>query len=529
MSPAVTHLVRRSAPPLLACAVAAITLTWMAFHQGGYFEDVRLTAAVVLWIVLAVLCAVELPRLRLSTPALAALAALALLVAWTALSTTWTSDTVRGERLVDLDLLYVAVFAIGLIAAGNGRHARDLLLAAFAVCVVVVGAALWARLHPGTFGSPQPEQVVGYRMDWPLGYWNALGGIGAMGAILALGLAAVPRSHPAVRAIGASASVLCLVACYLTFSRGSVVAFAVGVLILLALGVHRSSLIASLLVVGLATAVLLVRLEATPELTTDPGAGAGAAEAGRSFTPMLLGLLAAAAAAQFALTIGNRSVAVADLVRKTRRPLTILVTGLVVLTCLGAYVVKADAVEGRVAEAIEDTQHWFDRQWDEFNRPGIQSEAEQGSARLDTTAGTRSDLWSVAKDAFTSAPLRGTGAGSYQVEFFRERSVTENVQNAHSLPYETLGELGLVGFATLLLFLGAIVVAAIRSRRRRLALPTTQTAAAGAAVAVWLVHASVDWDWQMPAFTGLALLIAATLFPAATKRRRRRSVQQVGG
>ena len=526
MSPAVTERVRRSAPPLLACAIVATTLTWMAFHQGGYFEDVRLTGAVVLWVALAALCAVELPRLRLSSPALAALAALALLVAWTALSTTWTSDPVRGERLVDLDLLYLAIFAIGLIAAGSGRHARELLFAALMACAIVMGAALWARLHPGTFGSPQPEQVIGYRMDWPLGYWNALGGVGAMGGILALGFAADGRSRPLVRALGAGTSALCLVACYLTFSRGSVVAFAVGVLVLLVLGVHRSSLVASLLVVGVAVAVLVARLETIAELTTDPRAGAGAAAAGRSFTPLLLGILVAAAATQYALAIGDRSAAVADLVRKARRPVTVLVSGLVVLTCLGAYVLRADAIEGRVAEAIEDTQSWLDRQWDEFNRPGIQAEAEQGSARLDRTAGTRSDLWAVAKGAFTSAPLKGTGAGSYQVVFFRERTVSENVQNAHSLPYETLGELGVVGFATLLLFLGAIIVAAVRSRRRRLALPTTQTAAAGAAVAVWLVHASVDWDWQMPAFTGLALLIAATLFPAGTKRRRRRTLQQ---
>lgn len=510
---------RRSAPPLAACAVAAGALAWLAFRQGGYFEDDRLTAAVGAWLALGVLCAVEFPRLRLGSPALVALAALGLFTAWTALSTGWSADAVRGTRLAELDVLYVALFAIGIVAAGSGRHARTLLLSVLGVGTLVLGAALWARLHPGAFGSPAPASVPGYRMDWPFGYWNGLGGLGAMTGVLAIGYAADPRSHPVLRSAAASASVLCLVATYLTFSRGSVVALAVGLVVLVLLGVHRASLVASLVVVGVAVAVLVLRLEGgLPALTTDPtGDVAGA---GRAFLPVLLVVLAAAAGAQAVLTVGNRSVAVADLVRRARVPVAIGLGAVVVVGAFGAYVVKADAIEGRTAQAVDDTHDWIDRQWDEFNRPGIPTEQERGSARLDSAAGTRSDLWSVAKHGFTARPLQGQGAGSYQVLFFRDRKVDESVQNAHSLPYETLAELGLVGFGLLLAFLGAIVAACARSRKRKLALPTTQTAAAGAAVSVWLVHACVDWDWQLPAFTGLALLAAATLFPSGSKRRR---------
>ena len=32
-----------------------------------------------------------------------------------------------------------------------------------------------------------------------------------------------------------------------------------------------------------------------------------------------------------------------------------------------------------------------------------------------------------------------------------------------------------------------------------------------AALALWAVHAGVDWDWEMPALTLVALLIAAAL------------------
>ncbi len=423
---------------------------------------------------------------------------------------------------MDLDLLYVAIFALGIFAVGSGRHARVILLAALAACTAIVAAALWARLHPGAFGSPLPNPGSdGYRMEWPLGYWNALGGLAVMGGTLAIGIAADPRSAAGWRAAGAAVATLMLVAAYLTFSRGSIVALAAALVVLVALGGHRVSIVATLVLVGVAVVALVLRLESIAALTTDPGASPGQAEAGRDFVPTLAVAMVLVAAAQALLAVGNRSAAVAHIVGRVGPPLVALLVGGAVIAGIGAYVVRADRIEGAVSTALGDTGDWISKQWDEFNRPGVQRDSERGSARLDTAGGTRADLWDVALDAFADAPLRGEGAGSYQVRFFRTRTVDENVQNAHSLELETLGELGLVGFGFLLAFLGAIVAALIRSRRRRLALPTTQTAAAGATVAAWLVHASVDWDWQMPAVTGMALLVAATLFPAGRRRRRR--------
>jgi hypothetical protein len=40
-------------------------------------------------------------------------------------------------------------------------------------------------------------------------------------------------------------------------------------------------------------------------------------------------------------------------------------------------------------------------------------------------------------------------------------------------------------------------------------------------VAVWIAHAMVDWDWQMPALTGAALLLAAAALPIGRSGRRR--------
>jgi O-antigen ligase len=108
------------------------------------------------------------------------------------------------------------------------------------------------------------------------------------------------------------------------------------------------------------------------------------------------------------------------------------------------------------------------------------------------------------------------------VRWMQHRRVYEAVRDAHSLELETLGELGAVGGLILLAFLATLAWAAVRSRIRRVALPRAHAAAVGAACSVWVAHSAVDWDWQMPALTGCVLVLAATLYPVGTMRRRRR-------
>ena len=54
--------------------------------------------------------------------------------------------------------------------------------------------------------------------------------------------------------------------------------------------------------------------------------------------------------------------------------------------------------------------------------------------------------------------------------------------------------------------------AASRSRPRRVARP----AGAAAALAVYALHAGIDWDWEMPALTLLALVLAGALIAGAS-------------
>jgi O-antigen ligase len=91
------------------------------------------------------------------------------------------------------------------------------------------------------------------------------------------------------------------------------------------------------------------------------------------------------------------------------------------------------------------------------------------------------------------------------VKWLKQRDRVDKSGDAHSLYLETLAELGVVGFLFLMAFLCGTAAAVLRLHR---VAPGPATALAGG-LAVWAVHAGLDWDWEMPAVTLPALLLGA--------------------
>jgi hypothetical protein len=464
-----------------AAAAALAVVGGLAFDAGGYFPTSYLAGGAVALAALGVLLAVHLPRYALSTHALAGLGTLSLLAAWTGLSAAWSPAPDTALADLQRDLLYVGLFGLGLLAAGSGRHAALVGRVVLAVIVVIAGAGL---VH-GDGGE---------RLGYPLSYWNAYGALAAVGVVLAAGMGSDPRASVPVRALCGAAVVPLADAVYLSLSRGTWLALMVGVAMLVVLGAHRGSLLLTAGVCGTAATLAILGGPVIP-LTAAAGAVIAVIAAGRA-SPLFMQAL-----------------------RRVVRPLMIALAVLGALAAFVAYVVKADAVEGRADRGLRSATHFVSRQWQDFLRPttGVTS----GSARLTSAKGTRSDLYRVAFDGFEAHPLRGDGAGGFTVRWMQHRRVYETVRDAHSLELETLGELGAVGGLLLLGFLVTLGWAAVRSRVRRAALPSAHAAAVGAACTVWVAHSAVDWDWQMPALTGCVLVLAATLYPVGTVRRRR--------
>jgi O-antigen ligase/polysaccharide polymerase Wzy-like membrane protein len=113
----------------------------------------------------------------------------------------------------------------------------------------------------------------------------------------------------------------------------------------------------------------------------------------------------------------------------------------------------------------------------------------------------RNAYWHVARQVVAAHPGLGTGAGGFGPEWFARGDVQRygGALDAHNLYLETLAELGPIGLVLLLVFL-AVPLARAR----------TDAVAASAYIA-FLVHALLDWDWEMPVVTLAAVLLGGSL------------------
>ncbi len=384
-----------------------------------------------------------------------ALGGMAALTAWTALSLTWAP--MGGPAIDDLERLVLYLAALVAAAAVLDTRATEPALLAGITLAAVYG--LSERLLPGAISLTR-SAAAGGRLSQPLTYWNAQGALAAVGLVLAAALTTNP--HAGRRLAAATAPVLGL-DLYLTLSRGALGAFAAGALVLLAMRPRRASLLAVLLVTA-AAAIPAVAAEtvfrAVMHADSTSGAGAG----------MLILLVATGAAAAW-----------------LARPFDPAPLGWL-------RPVAAIALAVALATTVVAAAH--------SGRNG----APEGSSRLTSTQSNRYAYWRVALDTFADHPLKGVGSGGYRVEWLQRRDFAETVRDAHSLYLETLAELGIVGFLALGALFGG-VAACVRDE-----------AAIGAALAAWAVHAGVDWDWEMPGLTLVAILLAGAAIARAARR-----------
>ena len=115
--------------------------------------------------------------------------------------------------------------AFALAVFGRYLSPRGLTLGLFAGISVVAGYALATRLFPSHFAAP--ERIFSYQLAVPLGYWNALGLLAAMGMILAVGVVGSANAR-AWRMTAGAATCVIAPAMLFTFSRGAWVAAAIG-------------------------------------------------------------------------------------------------------------------------------------------------------------------------------------------------------------------------------------------------------------------------------------------------------------
>lgn len=450
------------------------------FAGGAYDIEVWAPAGIVLLgaLIAAVFAVPSRPR----SLALLALIGLASLCAWSFLSTFWAESVDRA--LIDSYRLLVYTAAFGflwLTMAASRESLRVLPLAGAAAGVLAVAVSVVVRLASGDAGS----LFVASRLNGPLGYFNAEGAFFILGFWPLVAVAVGARSRVAgAAAAGASAMLVDLVV--LTQSRGALAALVLSAAVLGTIHRQRIPLAWTLLAVGAGVAVAVPALA---DVTGVADAPSGGPERSAALAIVLGAILTAAcylAGRELARRLSDRRPLI---IARQTLPAAALVAAALLVTIL-------------VAPHIGDEARAFK----DLRQPDPQ-------ARLFTAGGYRYDYWRVAAVTFAHEPLRGVGAGNYDFDYFRQRRTSEDIRQPHSLPLQTLAELGVLGGIALGLFVFAVLAAIWRLTRSRTdgaETPTWVLAAAGIFVA-WTVHSAVDWTHLMPADTALALGAAATL------------------
>ena len=468
----------RRAVRVAAAASLLAGPTILSFYSGGFFNEPRLVAGIVAWVLVLALALVGPAPLPRSRPGWLALGGLVLVTAWSAVSISWAP--VRGPAVGNVERLVLYTGAL-MLAIGVLRHVRFIRAvepALAAGATIVIGYGLAGRLLPGIVHLAHSARAGG-RLEQPITYWNAEGALAAVGFVLCARLAGDGSRPLWMRSLGAAATAPLGAGVYLSYSRGAIAVGVLGLVILVAAAPWRSQLDASgiALASGLAAALCAAAFAGVASLSGDLGARE------RDGAVMLVILAAIMTCAALVTVRRARAPSVPDARLPNPRRLVVV-----------AAVAVGLGVVGLVVGGLR-----------EKNGSAVLGGAR--AARLTSVSSDRYEYWRLGLRAFERHPVEGLGSGGFRVFWLRERSITESVQEVHSLELEMAVELGIVGLLAFGVMLGGMVGAARRALRAHPALAAGPCAAA----LVWLLHASIDWDWQLPAVSLPFIVLAGAL------------------
>jgi hypothetical protein len=474
-------------------AAVAVLYVALAVANGGYSTELTAGATIGIWGAVVIALALGTwPRSRVPVAAVWAGACLVGLAAWTAISMSWASDD--GGAFVEVVRVmgYLGLFALVVIA--SLRASARMWLGGLALgLVVVAGLALASRFEPSFVGNQNLGTFLpaaAGRLSYPVGYWNGLAAAMAAGILLLTWLGGHARAAW-LRAVAVAAIPMPILVIYLASSRGGVVACVIGLAVLLALGPGRARM-AMGAVMGGVGGVLLASLASHKHELVDALGNSVAASQGDQMLGLTIAVVLAVGLLRF---LADDWLEELDVPARLTRAVAV---GTIIALIAGVLAANPAA------------------RWREFKQVGaLDVQTTYAAAHLSSGGGSgRYQFWSAALDAFKDHPLDGIGAGGYEAYWDQHGTLVMPVRNAHSLYFETMAELGIVGLLFVLGFLGVVAVSG--SRRG----PTRSTdAALGAALAVFaagVVSAAIDWTWELPACFGLVVLAAGLLAGPAT-------------
>lgn len=452
--------------PAVAVVAGACLLAWA--ETGSIDASDWLLYAVLAALLLAVVAFAGSPP-RPSTPALAGLALLVAYAAWQAVSIAWSAlpSLARDDAL--LTLFYAVVLAIGLSV--RGATDRGIVVAAVAAGSGALAVATGAALR---FGSAPGADFGDGRLAFPVTYTNGAAAMFLVGFWPALVLAARREVPLPARAGALAAAAATLAAWLVTQSKGGGIALCLSAIAVLAVSRDRLRLFVPAAIAGVLVASQFDAL-------TAPYATADVRTAARHAGLTLLWLTAAAAVAGVVYVLVDQRLRLS-----ARRSQT------VTRVALAGLVLAVIAVPLAFFATVDHPGRWAGDEWRAFKHSPSH---ETSATHFGSLGSNRYDFWRVALNEFGHHPLAGIGDRGFGPAYLIQRRSGETPVRAHSFELDALSELGVIGFLLLLGGLAPLVVLAARGAWRG---DLVATAGFGTA-AYFLIHASADWIWTIPA------------------------------
>ena len=476
-----------------AFGVGALGVASLAASDGGYFpESWAWLSALTLFPAALLLIATD--RIRVSRLEMSFLGLLLAYDGWILLSGTWSVSVSSTVFEAQRTLGYLGA-ALALLLVVTRRTSTHLLAGALAGVTAVTTFACLTRVLPDRFVAF--DSVAGYRLSDPIGYWNGLGIFSAMGVLLALGFAARMQS-PLARAVASALPVVLVSALYFTFSRGAWIALAFGLVVAIAVDPRRLRLIFTRSRWHHGRFSRWAWQSRSDALTVVGAPLDDATREGHALLRALLVLSALSGAVGFGLAHADRRLAIGPRARRAFGG-TVLAGAMTALVILWITAGSPYSIATRV--------------WSQFRAPPEETSGDLNERLFNLSSNGRIQHWSVAREDFSDHVLAGRGAGTFAYSWAERRPSAFSVQDAHSLYIETLGELGIVGLVLLAGALALPLAAAARARCSR------EPPAALGAYSAYVLHAGVDWDWELPGVTLVALVSGVSLLAAARPER----------
>lgn len=367
--------------------------------------------------------------------------------ALTALSVIWSVQPDESFRDAGRMLAYSGLFGASVALARAFPSRWPAVLGGVALAAVVVCAyALLTKVLPRQLDAND----VYARLRAPYDYWNATGLTAAMGVICCLWLGARRAGHALLSALAYPATGLMLVTLMLAYSRGALVALALGLALWFCLVPLRLRG-AAVLIAGTLGAGVVVAWDFSKHTLTTEGIELGArVTAGRELGALLVAMLVLLTLAGLAIGFQTGRQAPSATLRTRAGAALLAILAVAVIGFAGALAVSHRGLPGSISHAFHSLT---DTNAKVANTPG----------RLTAVASVRARYWSEALKVFKAHPLLGAGAEGYRTARLRYRTAPIEVRHAHGFVVQTLADLGLVGMAIALALLVAWMVAAGRA------------------------------------------------------------------